>query len=221
MNLPKVIYIMGAPGGGKGTQAELLAQVKGYVRFSTGTAFRQVASQPTELGRQVKEIIENGYLAPPTMAAEIVKAAITKNIEAGEKLVFDGTPRTQDEAEVVDRFWQTQGYGQPLVIYLNIDKNEMIRRNSQRRFCLGIHNEFAVRDAADEEKCHNLGGQVGIRVDDSDEEKLNTRWNEFEVRTLHVIENYRQRGLVREVDGRQSIAKIHQDILNLLRNGAS
>ena len=149
--LPRVIYLMGPPGGGKGTQAHRLAEKIGYSRFSTGDAFREVSRQDSELGRRVKETIDNGFLAPPEMAAEIVIAAVRTRIEAGEGLIFDGTPRTVEESKVVDDFFAEQGYGKPLIMYLAVDKNEMIRRNSIRKFCLGIAGDFPVVTDEDRE----------------------------------------------------------------------
>ncbi len=213
--LPKVIYIMGPPGGGKGTQAELLAKKIGYKRFSTGDAFREVSRQDTELGKRVKEIIDNGFLAPPEMAAEIVKIAVKKYIEAGEGLIFDGTPRTVEESKIVDDFFEEQGYGKPLVIYLNVDKGEMIKRNSKRKFCLGVSGDFPVADDEDVKKCEEMGGTVGMRPDD-EPEKFATRWDEFMNRTYPCVEKYRSWGVVGEVDGMSSVEDVHESVMKVV-----
>ncbi len=206
---------MGPPGAGKGTQAEMLAQKTGYVRFSTGDAFREVSRQDTDLCRRVKETIDNGYLAPPEMAAEIVMTAVKKHIEAGEGLIFDGTPRTVEEGKIVDDFFVEQEYGLPLVIYLKVDQDEMIRRNSQRRFCLGIKGDFPVITAEDAKRCAELGGDVGTRPDD-DPTKFATRWSEFMNRTYPVIEKYQQDGIVNEIDGMASIEDVHAHVMDVV-----
>lgn len=216
--LPKVIYVMGPPGAGKGTQAEMLAQKIGYVRFSTGDAFREVSRQDTELGRRVKETIDNGYLAPPEMAAEIVMAAVRKHIESGDGLIFDGTPRTVEEGKIVDDFFVQQDYGLPLVIYLKVDQEEMIRRNSQRKFCLGISGDFPVTTEHDAERCVELKGHVGTRPDD-DPAKFATRWNEFMSRTYPVIEKYQTQGIVYEIDGMKSIEATHAQVMGVVNQG--
>lgn len=213
--LPKVIYVMGPPGGGKGTQAELLAQKIGYVRFSTGDAFREVSRQDTDLGRRVKETIDNGYLAPPEMAAEIVIAAVKKHIAQDQGLIFDGTPRTVEEGIIVDDFFVQEEYGSPLVIYLKVDQEEMIRRNSQRKFCLGIKGDFPVITEEDAQRCAQLGGQVGTRPDD-EPGKFATRWNEFMTRTYPVIEKYQKQGIVHEIDGMKSIDEVHADVMKII-----
>ncbi len=208
---------MGAPGAGKGTQAEMVAKKIGYVRFSTGDAFRSVSRQDTELGRKVKETIDNGYLAPPEMAAEIVKTAIKEHIERGEGLVFDGTPRTVAEAKIVDDYFTEQDYGRPLVIYLKVDEQEMIRRNSQRRFCLGISGDFPVLNEADVRRCEELGGSVGTRPDD-EPGKFKTRWDEFMKHTFPVVKGYRAQGILHEVDGMPSIAEVHEKVMEIINS---
>lgn len=215
MQLPKVIYIMGPPGGGKGTQAELLAGKIGYKRFSTGDAFRTVARQETELGRQVKETIDNGFLAPPEMAARIVIAAVGKHIEAGDGLIFDGTPRTVEEGTMVDKYFKENGYGKPLVIYLMVDKEEMIKRNSQRQFCLGVVGDFPVVSDVDRRRCRRAGGTVGTRPDD-EPAKFRTRWDEFMTRTWPVVEKYRRLKMVHEVDGMPRVAKVHEKVMQVI-----
>jgi adenylate kinase len=215
MALAKVIYVMGPPGAGKGTQAELLAQKIGYRRFSTGDAFRQAARQETPFGRKVKETIDNGFLMPPESAAQIVIAAIEQHIQAGHGLIFDGTPRTIKEAALVDDFFKKAGYGQPLAIYLKVDRDEMIRRNSQRKFCLGIAGDFPVLTDDDASRCEKLGGHVGTRPDD-EPAKFATRWNEFMEQTFPVVERYLAEGIAREVDGMPSVPEVHEKVMELV-----
>jgi adenylate kinase len=213
--LPKVIYVMGAPGAGKGTQAKMLCEEIGYINFSTGNAFREASRQNTPLGRSVRETINAGFLAPPEMAAEIVIAAVRKHIKAGRGLVFDGTPRTVEEARIVDDFFAAQDYGRPLVLYLNLAREEMIKRNSIRKFCLGIKGDFPVMKPEDEEQCLKEGGRIGTRPDDLPE-KFSIRWDQFMQRTFPVVEQYRQQGIVREVDGMKAISEVHQAIMEII-----
>ena len=206
---------MGPPGGGKGTQAELLAQEIGYQRFSTGDVFREVSREDTDLGRKVKETIDNGFLAPPEMAAEIVKTAVKKHIDAGEGLIFDGTPRTVEEAKIVDDFFKKKGFGKPLVIYLDVDKKEMMKRNSIRKFCLGVLGDFPVVTDEDKQRCQEVGGEVGTRPDD-EPEKFATRWDEFMNRTYLVVENYRSLDMVNEVNGMQSVEEVQNSVMRVI-----
>jgi len=217
MKLPKVIYVMGPPGAGKGTQAELLSQKIGYRRFSTGDAFREMARQDSELGRITKNTIDNGILMPPESAAEVVIAAIGKHIEAGDGLIFDGTPRTVKEAKIVDDFFEKQGYGKPLAIFLKVDKDEMIKRNSQRKFCLGVAGDFPVVTDEDKMKCDEQGGTVGTRPDDG-LDKMEMRWNEFMNQTHPVVERYLYEGVAKEVDGLLEVFKVHDEVMNVINS---
>lgn len=217
MNLPKIIYIMGAPGSGKGTQAQLLAEKIGYHRFSTGDAFRHVAAQNTDLGRRVKAVIDQGILGPPTMAAEIVIEAVKQFMGRGEGLIFDGTPRTLEEAAIVDNFFADNRYGRPLAILLQVDREDMEARNAKRQFCLGIQPGFAVVTQVDRKRCLAAGGIIGVRPDDS-QEAFDNRWQQFSERTRPVIEQYRRQGTLHQVDGKQAITAVHQSIMQLIES---
>lgn len=208
---------MGAPGSGKGTQAQLLAEKIGYHRFSTGDAFRHAAAQDTPLGRQVRQTIDSGILGPPTMAAEIVIEAVKQYMARGEGLIFDGTPRTLEEASIVDEFFAKHQYGRPLAIVLEVDREVMVARNAKRQFCLRIQPGFAVVTDADRKLCLDAGGTIGVRPDDS-QEAFDNRWQQFSERTMPVIEQYRQAGILHQVDGKQSTEAVHQSIMKLIES---
>lgn len=216
MKLPKVIYVMGPPGAGKGTQAEMLAQEIGYHQFSTGDAFRAIREQDTDLGRRVKETYDKGILSPPEMAAEIVIDAVQKYMEKEVGLVFDGTPRTMKESEMVDDFFAHEQYGRPLAIFLKVNKDDMVARSAKRKFCLDVAQGFPVVTEKDEEKCQSIGGRVGVRPDDAPEAQ-ETRWTEFMTRTYPVIEKYRNEGILEEVNGQLPIEEVHRNVMNVVK----
>ena len=212
MALPQVIYMMGPPGAGKGTQAELLAQKINYHRFSTGDAFRAMARQNTPLGHKVNDIIHGkGKLMPGEDAAAVVIEAVKKLATGKQGLIFDGTPRTLVEANIIDEFFTQAGYGRPLAIVLKVDKEDMITRNSKRKFCLNINNDFPVTNDKEAAKCVALGGIVGARADDA-VDKIEARWQEFTSKTAPVIAKYKAEGIVQEIDGKRSVQEVFSDI---------
>lgn len=215
MMLPKVIYIMGMPGSGKGTQASLLAKEIGYYQFSTGDAFRSIAHEDSPLGRQVKETIDNGYLAPPEMAAEVVTHTIKGHTENSQGIIFDGTPRTMKEAQMVDDFFTERGYGRPLIIYLEVDKDAMPERNQKRKYCLGVPHGFPITDEEMEKKCAQIGGVAGMRPDD-DPEKYKIRYSQFMELTYPVVQKYTQEGIVHTINGMETPEEVHQKISDII-----
>ncbi|OGY36006.1 MAG: hypothetical protein A3E36_04270 [Candidatus Andersenbacteria bacterium RIFCSPHIGHO2_12_FULL_45_11b] len=215
MILPKVLYVMGMPGAGKGTQAEMIAETVGYMQFSTGNAFRTISRQDTDLGRRVKETIDNGFLAPPEMAAEVVIAAVQEFVSHDTGLVFDGTPRTVRESEIVDQFFLDHGYGRPLVLYLEVSKEIMMERSSKRLYCMDIADGFPVLDDKDAALCASRGGRVGRRPDD-EPEKFLTRYNEFMKHTYPVVERYRKESILHVIDGSQDRHVVHEAIMGII-----
>jgi adenylate kinase len=131
--------------------------------------------------------------------------------------VFDGTPRTVEEAALVDKFFVEQNYPAPLAILLQVDREEMIRRNTVRKFCLGVPTEFPVINEEDAERCKELGGEVGARMDD-DPAKIGTRWDEFQKHTKPVADRYRQEGKLSEVDGMRPIEEVHQSVMEVIES---
>lgn len=214
VTIPNVIYLMGPPGAGKDTQAKMLASEIGFSQFSTGATLRALAAKDTDLGRTVKNIMGQGLLCPPELVAQIVIEAVKEHLERGEKLVFDGTPRTMQEATIVDEFFVKGKYGRPLAIFLEIAKETMIGRNSKRRMCTGIQSPFLVFSDEDEQKCLALGGKITARPDD-DPSKFETRWNEFMEQTWPVVEKYRHEGILHVIDGERSVAEVHTSIVEL------
>lgn len=193
----------------------LLAREIKYGQFSTGDALRAMTREDSDLGRRVKEIIDNGFLAPPSLVAEVVIAAVGSRLEAGEGIIFDGTPRTLEEAHAIDAFFQKEGYGSPLIILLSTDKETMIARNSVRKFCLDIAGDFPIIFLKDEERCLSLGGRIGRRIDD-DPSKFDTRWSQFMELTWPVIAEYKAAGTIQEVNGKLSIPEVHKEIITLI-----
>ena len=216
MKLPKVIYVMGLPGSGKGTQAAMLAKAIGYYQFSTGDELRTIARENTPLGIQIKSSIDKGYFAPRPRVAEIVKKTIGECLSRSQGIVFDGTPRTIQETEILDEFFLQKNYGRPIIIYLEVEKEAMIERNSKRKYCVGIDHGFPLTNEASYKRCEALGGSVGMRADD-DPKTFHIRYEQFIERTYPVIEKYKKENIVHTINGMDEPLAVHRKIMDIIK----
>ena len=121
------IIFMGPPGSGKGTQAQKLVRENGWVQLSTGDLFRSHIEAATELGKRVKPILDAGTYVPDDITVEMVRQRL-RDIPKDTRIVFDGFPRTIDQAKAIDRLLSEVGRGLDGVIYLDVPRNELIAR---------------------------------------------------------------------------------------------
>jgi adenylate kinase len=122
-----VIVLFGAPGVGKGTQAQLLSQRYGIAHLSTGEAFRQAIQQGTPLGKQVQEYVHNGLLVPDELATAVVAELLAQS-PYRERCILDGFPRTLQQAYALDELLAQQGRSVELVINICVAEEEIVRR---------------------------------------------------------------------------------------------
>ncbi|HEX5170549.1 MAG TPA: adenylate kinase [Cyclobacteriaceae bacterium] len=183
------MIIFGPPGAGKGTQSEKLIQRYGFVHISTGDLFRWHTKNETELGKRVKEIMDNGMLVPDEITIAMLKEELDKNPDANGFL-FDGFPRTVPQAEALDKFMKENKTAIHHVVALDVTEEEVRKRISKRK---SIEN----------------------RVDD-EEEKLNKRIHEYFSKTIHVLPYYEKQGRLNSVHGIGDIDGIFQEICKVI-----
>ena len=175
------IIFMGPPGSGKGTQAQKLVRENGWVQLSTGDLFRSHIEAATELGKRVKPILDAGTYVPDDITVEMVRQRL-RDIPKDTRIVFDGFPRTIDQAKAIDRLLGEVGRGLDGVIYLNVPRNELIARVITR-------------------------GKREGRSDDT-ARVIVKRLDVYEQNTRPLIDHYKQRGMLREVDGTGTVEEI-------------
>lgn len=207
--------MLGLPGAGKGTQGELLAQRLGIPRISTGDMFRAVLRSDTALGRQVKEYVERGELVPDHLTVALVEERLAQP-DARAGFVLDGFPRTVPQAQALDE--KLASVGRPLhaAVYIHVPPEEAIRRIASRRVCAQCGATYS-RDQVDKGggRCPGCGGPLVQRPDDS-EETARRRLQVYMAQTHPVVEYYRRKGILVEVDGQQAIPAVLADILAAL-----
>ena len=203
------LILLGAPGAGKGTQAELLIEKLHIPAISTGNMLREAMKNGTELGKQVKQYMDEGTLVPDDVILSIIEERVAQpDCENG--FILDGVPRTLAQAEAME----ARGLEIDHVVSLEVDDDEIIGRMSGRRVCTkcGASYHIVNNPTKSEGICDLCGAQVATRKDDEPATVLH-RLEQYHTKTEVLKSFYEQRGLLRLVYGNQPISGTHQDIL--------
>jgi adenylate kinase len=181
----RTFAMMGVPGSGKGTQARMLSEKTGYKVFSSGDRYREIAKENTFVGKKIKNIIDNGYLTPHWFASFLFEEVIL-HLPHEEGIIFEGVGRREDEAKLFHGVaeWLERPYK---VFYLVVDEDEIFKR---------------LKIRAQEEG----------REDDSNA-RIETRISEYKKHTFPAVEHFRSQGNVIDINGEQSRADVHRDVM--------
>jgi adenylate kinase len=203
------IILLGPPGAGKGTQAARLVERHGMRQLSTGDMLRAAVAAQTPVGLRAKAIMDAGEL----VSDEIVSALIDAELDAMRDSVgaiFDGYPRTAEQAEQLDAILAAHQRRLDRVIELEVDEDELVRRIVGRYSCAscgaGYHDEF--QQPAAPGVCDKCGATEFKRRKDDNEETVRTRMAEYRAKTAPILPIYEARGLVRRVDGMADIDEV-------------
>lgn len=196
------IVLLGAPGSGKGTQAQNLQNQIGFIHIATGDLFRKHLSDETELGLSAKAYIDKGELVPDTVTIDMLREELlAAGNEAG--ILFDGFPRNLEQAEALDTLLYGSGRSLDGVVYVRVSDEVILRRLIGRMICrecqAPFHKEFNPYKECPQGKCEN--GEFLYQRDDDKSETVLARLKTFHSVTTPLIEYYRARGLIGEVDG--------------------
>lgn len=208
---------MGPPGAGKGTQAEKVTVTFGIPHISTGDAFRQAMKEGTPLGRKAKEYVDQGLLVPDDVTNGIVRERLQQE-DCNNGFLLDGFPRTLAQAEALDGMLEEMGRRLEHVINLKVDRSLLLARLTGRRICkaCGATYHLIYNPPKQDNKCDKCAGELFQRSDDT-EEKVGTRLDEYTNKTAPLLDYYREKGLLREVDGEQDIDQVTAAIAAILR----
>ena len=188
------LLLFGPPGAGKGTQAALLAERLGVPAISTGEMFRQAVKGGSELGRKVEAILARGELVDDATTADIVRARLAQ-ADAQQGFLLDGYPRTLVQAATLEDILRGRGESLDAAVFLEVPEDELVRRMSGR-------------------------AQQAGRSDDRPE-VVRERLRIYEAKTAPLVEHYRQRCLLRQVDGNRAVEAVADAVLAALQPAAA
>jgi adenylate kinase len=214
--LGRAVIFLGPPGAGKGTQARQIAESYGVPHLSTGDMFREHVSRGTPLGLRAKPIMERGELVPDDLVLSMVEDRISRQ-DCADGFILDGFPRTLPQAEKLDEILRRRFKVEPLVVHFVVDKNQLMRRLTGRRVC-GIGGEiYNIYDHPPKVpgRCDRDGGELIQRPDDR-EEVIAERLAAYERQTSPLVDYYRQRGVLKDVDGMAAPQAVTKNVLELL-----
>lgn len=215
------IVMLGAPGAGKGTQAEKLASKYGLPHVSTGDIFRKNIKEGTELGKLAQSYIDKGNLVPDEVTINMVKQRLEEP-DATNGAMLDGFPRNIVQAEKLDEILAQKDDKVDYVINLTLPMEEILSRILNRRICSNSECKAIYNLVSKPTKvqgiCDKCGSPVVQRKDDSDSNAVQKRLDTYFSQTEPLIEYYNKKGIVHIVESNKAPKELAEDIYNFMTN---
>lgn len=213
------VILMGAQGAGKGTQAVRLAPLLNLVHVSTGDLFRSAIAGGTELGRLAKGYLDRGELVPDDVTLGIVEARLQEIAAAGvaRGALFDGFPRTRAQAEGLDEMLARRGEQIAAVVEIRVPLEVLVKRLAGRRVCpkCGATYHVELDPPRRPGVCDRCGTPLIQRSDDTPE-AIRRRLDLYFEQTAPLLDYYRARGILRQVDGNQEIDAVTRALVRAI-----
>lgn len=210
------IVLLGAPGVGKGTQAEKLAKELSIPHISTGDMLREAVARGTEMGMKAKEYMDRGELVPDNVVIGVVKERLSQP-DCTHGFILDGFPRTVTQAEALERVMEELGKKIEYAISIDVAEDEIVRRLSGRRTCEACGKVYHVIYNPPKQAgvCDECGGTLYQRDDDR-EETIRNRLRVYNEKTAPLIDFYARRGVLKSIDGSKPVDEVTAHIRALL-----
>lgn len=211
------IVLVGAQGSGKGTQADLLSDALSIPHVSSGDLFRKAQGEKTELGLKAKAYLDRGELVPDDITVAMVLSRL-KEPDCAKGAVLDGFPRTIAQAEVLDKGLQDAGKQIDLAIYLEVPREELLKRLSGRYICRANQHVYNIYTNPPKVPgtCDSDGSELYQRSDDTGE-AVQTRLDIFFNETIHLLDYYEEQHKLVTVNGNQSIEQVQAKLLDVIK----
>lgn len=213
------IVILGAPGAGKGTQAAIICQEMNLPHIASGDLFRQALEKKTKLGLLAKSYMEKGKLGPDEIAINMILERISSP-DCASGCLFDGFPRTLEQAKALDKTLAGRGKSIDKAIYIEVPDEDLMKRLSGRWICRSCQTPYNLITTPPkiEGKCDKCGAELYQRPDDK-EEIVRERLKVFHELTIPILDYYRKQHKLIKVNGNSGIPQVAKEILSILKEG--
>ncbi|OFW56478.1 MAG: adenylate kinase [Candidatus Solincola sediminis] len=210
------LILLGAPGAGKGTQAERLSAIYGIAHISTGDILRENIREGTRLGVEAGRYMEKGELVPDKVVIDIVRERLRES-DCDRGFVLDGFPRTIEQAESLKTILAEIGKPIDHAINIEVPDEVVVERLSARRVCnsCGAVKHLIYNPPRQEGICDECPGELCLRPDDN-RETVRERLREYKKKTQPLIDYYQTLGLLREVDGSLEMDRVLEEIRSVI-----
>ncbi|MGE5577671.1 MAG: adenylate kinase [Syntrophothermus sp.] len=206
------LILLGPPGAGKGTQAQILVEELGIPHISTGDMFRAAMKAGTELGLKAKSYVDKGELVPDSVTIGLVRERLALP-DCKKGFLLDGFPRTAAQAEALDELLAGLDMSLDAVVNIQVEPEVLVNRLSNRRTCrnCGAVYHLLYKPPASPGKCDTCGGELYQRPDDN-EATVRNRLEVYTAQTRPLIDFYQRKGLLRSVDGEKPVEQVTTQI---------
>ncbi len=210
------VIFLGPPGGGKGTQADFIAKKYDIPKLATGDLLRESVAKGTSLGKEAKGYMNRGELVPDAVVIGLVEEKLASP-ECQKGFLLDGFPRTVTQADQLSTFLESTGEGLDHVVYFSLSKNEIIRRISGRRSCPECKAVYHLESVPPKQEgiCDACGKSL-VRRNDDKPETIESRLGVYQEQTAPLIEYYKTRNILRELDGAGLVPAVQDRLVGLL-----
>lgn len=213
------VVMLGAPGVGKGTQAAILSKELNSPHIASGDLFRQALEKRTKVGLLARSYMDKGELVPDEITIRMILERMDQP-DCASGCLFDGFPRTSQQAEALDQALKARGRAIDKAIYIEVSDEELVKRLSGRWLCRNCQTPYHVTNSPPSTpgRCDRCGGELYQRPDDS-EETVKERIKVFLAQTVPVLDYYEKRGKLVKVNGDLGAQEVARGILSTLEAG--